>query len=156
MLWRAREQHAVVDLDELCRGFLPGDTAAGFLVGLAAENLAAVWSSFQRRGARRLVVARLVESVAEIDVVAAAVPDCRFTVCRLAVEPETLQGRLRHREAGTSVEFLASVAERLAPTIGQLDLPGFTVLNGDGGSIAELALDVVDRLGWPAMPAEGI
>lgn len=149
VLWRAREPHAIVDLDELCRGLLPGDSAAGFHVGLAAENLTAVWSAFRRRGARRLVVARIVESADELAVVGAAVPDCELTVCRLVVEPETLQRRLRHREAGSSVEFLSSVAARLAATIDQLELPGFTIHNTDGESITELALDVVDRLGWP-------
>jgi hypothetical protein len=149
VLWRAREPHAIVDLDEVCRGLLPGDTAEGFHVRLAAENLAAVWSSFRRRGARRLVVARIVESVEEIAVVAAAVPDCELTVCRLAVEPATLQRRLHHREAGTSVEFLTSVTTRLAATIGQLELPGFTVQNTDDTSIADLALAVTTRLEWP-------
>lgn len=128
---------------------LPGDTEAGFHIRLAAENLAAVWSSFRRRGARRLVVARIVESADDIAVVAAAVPDCELTVCRLAVEPDTLQRRLQHREAGTGVEFLTSVTARLAATIGQLELPGFTLKNGDGSSIADLALEVVTRLGWP-------
>jgi hypothetical protein len=154
VLWRAREPHAVVDLDEPCRGLLPGDTASGFHVGLAAENLAAVWSSFRRRGARRLVVARIVESVDELAVVAAAVPDCELTVCRLVVEPETLQRPLRHREAVSSVEFLSSVAGGLAVTIGHLDLPGFTVHNSHPGSIKELALDVINGLGWLATPAE--
>jgi hypothetical protein len=152
VLWRAREPHAVVDLDELCRGLLPGDTAAGFHVGLAAENLATVWSSFRRRGARRLVVARILESAEELAVVGAAVPDCTFTVCRLVVEAETLHRRLRHREAGSSVELLSSVTERSATTMDQLDLPGFTVRNPDGESISAVAADVVTSLGWPAAP----
>ena len=128
---------------------LPGDSEAGFHIRLAAENVAAVWSSFRRRGARRLVVARIVESADEIAVVAAAVPDCVLTVCRLVAEPDTLQRRLHHREAGTSVEFLTSVTTRLASTIGQLELPGFTLQNADGMSIADLALDVINRIGWP-------
>jgi hypothetical protein len=154
VLWRAREPHAVVDLDELCRGLLLGDTAPGFHAGLATENLASVWSSFRRRGARRLVVARIVESVDELAVVGAAVPDCEMVVCRLLVEPETLQRRLRQREAGSSIEFLSSVTERLAATISQLELPGFTVRNSDRESITELALDVVGRLRWPVTPAD--
>lgn len=148
-LWRAREPHAIVDLDELCRGLLPGDSAPGFYVRLAADNLSAVWSSFKQRGARRLVVARIVESAEELAVVRGAVPDCELTVCRLVVESETLQRRLRHREAGSSVQFLSSVTERLAKTIDQLDLPGLTVHNSDRQSISELAADVLDRLGWP-------
>ena len=149
VLWRAREPHAVVDLDELCRGLLPGDAAPGFHVGLASENLASVWSSFHRRGARRLVVARIVESVDELAVVGAAVPDCEIVVCRLLVETETLQRRLRHREAGSRVGFLSSVTEQLATTIGQLDLPGFAIRNSDRESITKLALDVMHRVGWP-------
>ena len=91
----------------------------------------------------------IVESADEIAVVAAAVPDCVLTVCRLVAEPDTLQRRLHHREAGTSVEFLTSVTTRLASTIGQLELPGFTLQNADGMSIADLALDVINRIGWP-------
>ena len=76
-------------------------------------------------------------------------PDCELTVCRLVVDADTLLQRLDHREAGTSVEFLRSVATRLARTIDQLELPGFTVANTDGSSIADLAVDVMARLGWP-------
>jgi hypothetical protein len=43
----------------------------------------------------------------------------------------------------------ASVSSRLAVTIDQLELPGFTVCNDDGTSIVELAVDVLTRLGWP-------
>ena len=79
-------------------------------------------------------------------------PDCELTVCRLIVEPDTLQRRLHHREAGPSVELLSSVTERLATTIEQLELPGFTVHNDDCAAITELAIDVINRLGWPAGP----
>jgi hypothetical protein len=75
---------------------------------------------------------------------------CELTVCRLVVEPETLQRRLRHREAGSSVDVL--VTERLETTIDQLDLAGFTVQKGGRESITELAIDVVNRLGWPVTP----
>ena len=92
----------------------------------------------------------IVESSEELAVVGAAVPDCELTMCRLAVEPETLQRRLRHREAGSNVEFLSSVTERLATTIDQLELPGFAVRNPDHQSITELAIEVMNRLGWPA------
>lgn len=92
---------------------------------------------------RRLVGARIVESTDELAVVGAAVPDCELTVCRLVVPPDTLQRRLRHREAGSSVQFLASVTERLAERIDQLELPGMTIHNGDRQRITELAFDVL-------------
>jgi len=67
-----------------------------------------------------------------------------------------LQRRLRHREAGSSVEFLSSVTERLATAIDQQELPGFAVDNSDRESITELAIAVITRLGWPRAPVPDV
>jgi hypothetical protein len=149
LLWRSKQPHAVIDLDELCRGLFPDDSAPGLHVGLAAENLASLWSSFRRRGAQRLIVARIIESVNELAAVEAAVPDCDLVVCRLVVEPAMLEQRLRRREPGSSAAFLTSVSPRIASTIGQLDLPGVSISNDGATSITDLATIVLDRLHWP-------
>jgi hypothetical protein len=51
---------------------------------------------------------------------------------------------------------LSSVTERLATAIDQLELPRFTIDNSDRGSIAELAIAVVTRLGWPQTPVPDV
>ena len=112
-LYRAGEHHTVIDLDELCRGVLPG-ADDDFLIDLAVENLTTVWGNFRRRGARRLVMARVVRSSAALDAIISAVPDCEVTVCRLSVGAETVQSRLRQREAGSSFDFLASITATVA------------------------------------------
>jgi len=147
-LWRAQSFHAVVDLDELCRGVLP-DATTDFGLDLAAANLAPVWANFRERGAQRLLLARIVQSPDDVRRIQTALPDCELTVCRIRVDHTTLLERIDHREPGTSREFLRSVALDLADTIDALDLPGFTVDNDKGQRISDLAANVLERLGWP-------
>ena len=144
LLWQAQQPHAVIDLDEPCRRWLPD--APGLHVELAAENLVAVWSSASRRGARRLIVARIIESTNELAAIEAAVKDCDLVVCRLLVEPAILDQRLLRREPGSSAAYLISVAPRVAATIEQLDLPGFSISNDGATSITDVAMAALDHL----------
>ena len=149
VLYRADEHHAVVDLDELCRGVFPA-SAADFGLDLAIENLAAVWSNFKRRGVRRLVAARIVQSADELVRISSALPDCEFTICRLTAAPAVLESRIHRREAGSSAPFLSSVVQRLAQDIDAIEFPMITVDNGPQASIIELANQVLRSAGWPS------
>jgi dephospho-CoA kinase len=147
LLWRVDEPHAVVDLDELCRGVLPGGTA-DFNRTLAFENLAAVWTNFYAAGVRRLVLARVIQSAADLDLFAEAIPGCNLAVCRVSAERSTIIDRIQRREPGLAAAFLESVSRDLDDEIARLDLPGLVVENGDS-SITDLALDVLERIDWP-------
>ena len=108
LLWRVDEPHAVVDVDELCRGVLPEGTT-DFNRALAVENLAAVWANFERAGVRRLVLARVIQSAEDLDLFAQAIPGCDLAVCRVTAPRSTIVDRIRRREAGSAASFLERV-----------------------------------------------
>jgi hypothetical protein len=87
--------HAVIDLDELRRAW-PAPTGDPFQQKLELENLRAVAATYRRRGARRLVLAGVLERAADRaryqDAVGAA-----LTVCRLRVALPTVRARLERR-----------------------------------------------------------
>lgn len=75
--------HATVDFDQLtARHPRPADDDRwGTKLGLA--NLAALWRNYEASGARRLLVARVIESRADLDGLRHAVPGADITVVRL-------------------------------------------------------------------------
>src|SRR5438445_9804198 len=67
--------HAAVDLDALGMASLP----AGAPDDLMFRNLAAVWKNYASAGLTRLLIARAVESAAELEQIRAAVPGSRLS-----------------------------------------------------------------------------
>ncbi|MFI6390723.1 hypothetical protein ACIBHY_48575 [Nonomuraea sp. NPDC050547] len=138
--------HAVVDLDNLglCWPFGDGDP---FNDRMALRNLASVWRNYAAAGVERLVVARVVESRAELEGYRAAVPDAEIVVCRLAAGAPTLRGRVARREAGAAREALSRRAVELAETLARSDAADFVVATDDR-SVADIAEDVLRGAGW--------
>ena len=148
LLWRVHEPHAVVDVDELCRGVLPGGTS-DFNRSLAVRNLAAVWANFAAAGVRRLILVRVIQSRDDLDLYVQAIPGCDLVVCRVTADRATITRRIREREPGLARPFLTRVSEELDDSIAALDVPGFVVENWDGRSITDLAFEVLEQIDWP-------
>ena len=138
----------VVDIDELCRGVLPAGTP-DFDRFLAVENLAAVWRNFSAAGVRRLILARVLQSLDDLDLFAGAIPGCDLVVCRVTVERSTITRRIREREPGLVRAFLTHASTELDHTIAGLALPGFVVDNRAERSITDVAFEVLDHIDWP-------
>jgi hypothetical protein len=151
LLWRIHEPHAIIDLDELCRGVLPTQTP-DFNRSLAVANLKAVWGNFYAAGVRRLILARIIESAADVEQFGGAIPDAHITVCFLGAPSAMVQQRLTEREPGSSRSFLLSVTDRIGEQIAALDIPGIRVDNG-GRPLNDVARDILTRLSWPCPPA---
>ncbi len=147
LLWRSREPHAIIDIDELCRGHLPTQTP-NFNRSLAVANLGAVWANFYAAGVRRLILARIIESADDLGQFSSAIPNAQVTVCLLRVPEETVQQRLSEREPGSARAFLLTVTTRIAERIANLELPGMVVDNGQR-SVNEVANEILERIGWP-------
>jgi chloramphenicol 3-O-phosphotransferase len=147
LLWKIREPHAVIDIDELCRGVLPTKTP-DFNRSLAVANLSAVWANFYAAGVRRMILARILESQDDLDVFGGAIPGAQVTVCLLRVPEATIQQRITEREPGSSRAFLLSLTTRTAERIASLDLPGIQVDN-DQRPVNEVAREILERAGWP-------
>src|SRR5215467_13125610 len=91
--------HAFVDVDSL-RWCYPRLAHDRFRIGLAMQNLAAVWVNFQAAGATSLMLADVVESREELVRYQAAVPGADVLVVRLHATQAALAARLGQREVG--------------------------------------------------------
>ena len=151
LLWRIREPHAIIDLDELCRGVLPIKTA-DFNRSLAIANLIAVWTNFYAAGVRRLILARIIESMDDIEQFSSAIPNAQVTVCLLQASEDMIQQRITGRESGSARSFLLSVTASIGERIATLDLPGIRVDNGQR-PLNEVAREILGRADWPCPPA---
>jgi dephospho-CoA kinase len=146
LLWQRRAPHAVIDIDELCRGLLPTRTT-DFNRALAAANLQAVWANYHAAGVRRLILARIVEALDDIERFSVAIPNARVTVCLLQAPEATIRQRITEREAGSARAFLLRLTARNAEQMAALELPGFRVEN-DGRTLNAVAREILERAGW--------
>jgi adenylylsulfate kinase-like enzyme len=151
VLWRSREPYAIIDIDELCRGYFPAQTS-NFNRSLAVANLSAIWSNFYAAGVRRLILARIIESPDDLEQFGNTIPDAKITVCLLRVPAEMVQQRLSEREPGSARDFLLTVTSRIAEQIAHLELPGVVVDNGQR-PINEVAREILALVGWSFSPA---
>jgi hypothetical protein len=136
---------AVIDLDwlgwvHLGPGHAPPD-------GLVIRNLVAVWPNFVAAGMRYAVLVRALAGRAPLDALRAALPQARLTVIRLTARADTIERRLRGRDAGAVLEEHLSLAPAMAAAMDEAVLEDFRVEN-DGASVREVAAEILDRLGW--------
>ena len=146
-----QEPHALVDLDELARGVIP-EQSLDFNLDLAVDNLGAVWRNFHDRGVRRLIIARVVQSESDIDRLARAIPGCALTVCRVVADDALTHDRIRERDPGLEAAFVTEIAPEVSDRLDELDLPGIEVENNARTPITQLAVEVLERTGWPRPP----
>lgn len=148
LLEDAKVPHACVDIDAL-RWCYPGPPNDRFRVGLAMRNLAAIWPNFQAAGARRLVIADVIESVDDLAGYAVAVPGAEITVVRLRAAVQTLHQRLRGREHGASLEWHLNRAPELAAIMDRAACE-HVLIDTEGKDSTTVAQEVLERVGWLA------
>ena len=144
LLAQANVAHGAIDLDWLSIQ-LPSD--AGHRERLMFDNLAAIWPVYEAAGADRLVVAQPVVDRASLQRYREAVPGAEPVVCHLEASIETMEERLRVRETG----LLAELGNRPGPFADILrrgQAEDFTVDNGAGRHITDVAREVLTRAGW--------
>jgi adenylylsulfate kinase len=95
--------HAVVDLDELRRGW-PAPTEDPFNSGLANRNLAALVRNYEDTGAQIVVVAGVLETRAQMGELRSLL-DAELWSCLLTVSAEENDRRLRARHASRDDEL---------------------------------------------------
>lgn len=149
LLLDAKVPHATVDFDQLtaCYPRPADDDRWGTKLGLM--NLAALWTNYERSGARRLLIARVLESRSELDGFRAAVPGADILVVRLRAAPETLRSRVRQRGPGRGMEWHLRRAVELAPLMDTQRVEDVLV-ETDGRDAMNIARDVLLRVGWLA------
>lgn len=146
---------AFVDIDQL--GFF-GQAASH---ALRARNLASVWANFHAAGATALVVVGPVDLPEVASVYEQALPNVRFTWCRLDASPAELTERVISRRDGGSwaqpgdplrgrpMEELRTVAATAIARAAALEAAGFGVpVATDGLAPDTAAAAVLERTGW--------
>ena len=145
LLKQADVSHAAIDLDWLS---IMHPSSGQQSERLMFANLAALWSTYAAAGAERLLIARVVENRSELQRYRDAVPGAEPVVCRLTASLDTMQSRLRVREPGMIQAQIVARAGPLADTLRRARAEDFTVDNGDGRSITDVAREVLAGAGW--------
>jgi hypothetical protein len=136
---------AVVDLDWL--GWLHLRSSTVTADQLIARNLAAIWPHLREAGMRYAVLARAILEPDGLGALRLAVPHADLTVVRLTASPGTIEGRLRQRDSGEELREHLHESLEMSRAMDQARLEDIVVA-GDGRSPGEVALEVLQRVGW--------
>ena len=144
LLREAGVPHAAVDLATIAMAWpVPDDP---WNERLAHRNLACMWANFQRAGADRLLLARVLEARSLLRHVVTAVPGAKVTVVRLRAPLAVLQARIRAREAGDPSWFLGAAAHT-AQVLEQAGVEDHLV-DCANRPVLEVAQEVLHLAGW--------
>ncbi|MEE9206688.1 MAG: hypothetical protein V3U50_06905 [Acidimicrobiia bacterium] len=107
-----------------------------------------MWSNAARAGAERLVLASVVESVSDLQLILGAIPGATPFVCRLHAPVPLLHKRLRRREIGTGLDWHLRRASELATILedGNVD---DVVVDASDRPLRSIAVDVLEAADWP-------
>jgi hypothetical protein len=136
--------HAAIDLDALGLGYIP---SAASNDGVMYRNLQSVSENYASFGVKRLLLARAMEDLAELELCRGAVSAANTVVCRLTASLEVMEQRVKRRESGVlQQEYVARVA-KLNNILDRARLEDFTVLN-ENRPLGEVAYEMLLRAGW--------
>jgi adenylylsulfate kinase len=147
ILAEAHIPHAVIDLDELGRSW-PTPPDDPFNLTLELQNLASVAHNYLAAGARRLVMAGVVETTAERARYRQAV-GVELCVCRLRADMAELHRRLRVRHAGAdgAMRWHLDRAGQLDKILDSSKVDDFEIVSG-GVPLVHVATAALSRAGW--------
>lgn len=143
---------AFIDLDALAKCDA-GEDDGFFGSVVMAENLASVWPNYRRRGVTKLVLARAVPDLVELERVRTSLPDVRLTVALIVANAEQLRTRLSTRDHGERAGRYLAGAVELQDRMQQAGVADFTINNDGGRSVPSVARDVITR--WTTSPSVG-
>lgn len=136
--------HAAIDLDALGTAHLPAGVQDKELM---YRNLRCVWENYAQVGLKRLLVARAIENREELECCREAVRAENVAVCRMTASIQTMEVRVRSREAGAlQNSFVARVTE-LNALLDRARLEDFALSN-ENRSATDTALEILTRSGW--------
>ncbi|MEQ4301461.1 GNAT family N-acetyltransferase [Plantactinospora sp. B6F1] len=149
VLTEAGHVTAVVDTDMLAQfGPPPNVSPPGgrFYDELKCVNLASVWANFRAAGARFVIAAAVIDSVAQRERYAESLAGCDVRLVRLIADVDTVRNRLRQRDTGPKLEqHLRALDEHGSiPTEALVD--DFTVTNDRTPD--EVATEILVRARW--------
>lgn len=138
--WR----NALIDMDYL-RWLQPAQPGDRFSAALGLRNLAAVWPNLVEAGARGVILADVVEDMAQRATYEALMPGSVVTVVRLNVPLAVILRRLEGRESAESLAWHQQRAPELQGIMERAGI-GDIVINCGERTPWEIASDIANRL----------
>jgi len=146
-----RISHAAIDLDALGLANLPAATRSDDVM---YRNLQSVCENYAFVGVTRFLLARAMETRAELDLCRSLVSASNTVVCRIIASIETMESRVNLRELGVSQrEYVARVAA-LDAILDCVRLEDFTIAN-ENRPLTEVAHEMLAKAGWIQTEAPG-
>ena len=135
--------HALIDTDELDRIYpVPPD-----LSQVTEQTLRAMWGAFSEQGSRRLILVGVyLDRPSELEWIARAIPNARFTLVRLLASHATLRERVMRREIGSGADAQLERTRLQATAMRECESSVHAV-ETDGRSVTETAELILER--WP-------
>ncbi len=112
--------HAAIDVDALGLAYLP---AASGNDEVMYGNLRSVCDNYASIGVTRFLLARALESRAELELYRGMVLATNTVVCRLAANIETMERRVKQRESGGLGPWYAKIPDLSSDGLGKCTKP---------------------------------
>lgn len=132
--------HTLVDLDGLSKTY-PRPKGDKFGEQIALKNLTDVWSNARGLGVKNLIIARVVETRASAERIAAAVGASTQFIIQLNASNTTLLARVRRREIGAARTWHEQRALELSSKMRSSDVADIQ-LDTDGKTATEIANEI--------------
>ena len=136
--------HAAVDLDALSLAHLPSAAATD---GVMYSYLQSICRNYAALGVTRLLLARAMETRAELELCRNMVSAGKTTVCRLTAGIDTMQQRVSKRESGILQQEFVDRVKILEAILDRARLEDFSVVN-EGRPINNVAKEMLIKAGW--------
>ncbi len=136
--------HAAIDLDSLGLAHLP---SVGGNDSVMYRNLESVCRNYAAVGVTRLLLARAMETRAELELCQSIVSPANTKVCRLVASIAEMQQRVKIRETGTLQQQYVDRVAILDAILNRAALEDFVVVN-ENRSLNEVAQEMLIKAGW--------
>ena len=147
--------HAVIDLDAV-RRLHPAPASDVFNHELELRNLRALAANYRAAGARRFILAGVIEEAAEVARYTAALEADGMLVCRLVADPAVVERRLRARHSADpeGLDWHLHRAGELAAILDAAALDDL-VVDATDATPDEIARRLRAAAGWDGPPPRG-
>jgi len=152
LLDHAKVAHGMVDIDSL-RWCYPRPPQDPFRIELAMKNLVAVWNNFQAFGAKRLVLADVLETRDHLERYHKAVPGAEIFVVRLHATLSTLTQHVQQREIGSALTRHLQRAAELTALMERNHVEDMLV-DIEGKTVTNIAQEILTHSNW--MPVSSV